>query len=54
MAIGVPNPVEVPMYALGFASGNAPLSVGGPEMSELDPAITASNTMPPGENPVSM
>jgi len=51
MAVGVPTLVEEPMYADGFAEGIADRKVGGPEISELDAAITASRTTPPGLKP---
>ncbi len=53
MATGVPNPVDVPTKADEFASGSAVRIVGGPEMSELEAAMTASRMTPPSENPVS-
>src|SRR6056297_242338 len=52
MATGVPTLVDEPMYDDGLAEGIAACSVGGPEMSELEPAITASSTTPPGLKPV--
>lgn len=44
-----PNPIDVPTYADAFASGIAASMIGGPEMSELEAAMTASNTTPPAE-----
>lgn len=51
IATGVPTLVDEPMYAEGLAVGMAERNVGGPDISELDAAITASNTTPPGLKP---
>ena len=52
IAIGVPTAVEEPINAEGFADGIPARKVGGPEMSELEAAMTASRMTPPGLNPV--
>ena len=51
IATGVPTLVEAPMYDEGFAHGIPARIVGGPEMSELDAAMTESRTTPPGLKP---
>lgn len=53
MAMGVPTLVDAPIYADGLADGIPALSVGGPEMSEFDDAITARIITPPGLKPTS-
>jgi hypothetical protein len=46
--------VDAPIYAEGLAVGIPARKVGGPEMSELDAAITAKTTAPPILKPVNL